>query len=89
MMQVTYDAEADAAYVRFSTAASALQVPLDDDRVLDYAADGALVGVELLSPSHGVDLSGIPRRSEVASAVRSLGFSVLASGPVASGEIDP
>ena len=88
MMHVTYDADADAAYISFSTAASARQVPLDDERVLDYGADGALVGVELLSPSHGVDLAGIPRRSEVASAVRSLGFRVLATGPTATRETD-
>ena len=79
--RVTYDPEADAAYVSFSTAASARQVPLDDGRILDYADDGALVGVEIFSPSLGVDLSGVPRAGEVADAVRGLGFAV--TGPAA------
>ena len=77
---VTYDPEADAAYVSFSSAPSARQVPLDDSRVLDYAQDGALVGVEILSPSLGVDLSGLPRASDVADAIRGLGFAVTTRG---------
>lgn len=75
-MQVMYDPEADAAYVSFSRARPDHQVPLDDSRILDYSADDVLVGIEILSPSLGVDLRGLPRASEVASAVRGLGFSV-------------
>jgi len=80
VISVTYDPEADAAYVSFSSAASARQVPLDDDRVVDYAHDGSLVGVEILSPSLGVDLSGLPRASDVAAAIQGLGFAVTTRG---------
>ena len=79
-MSVTYDPDADAAYISFSSASSALQVPLDDSRVLDYAPDGSLVGVEILSPSLGVDLSGLPRADEVGDAIRGLGFAVMTGG---------
>lgn len=56
------------------------QVHLDDSRVLDYSADGELVGVEILSPSLGVDLTGIPRAAEVAEALQRFGLEVRA-GP--------
>ncbi len=79
-MKTTYDRGADAAYFRFSAAASTRQVPLDDGRILDYAADGSLVGVEVLSPSRGVDLAGVPRAEEIARAARRRGFRV-AGGP--------
>ena len=80
VISVTYDPEADAAYISFSSASSARQVQLDDSRVLDYAQDGSLVGVEILSPSLGVDLSGLPRAGEVSDAIRGLGFAVMTGG---------
>ena len=76
MMKARYDRGADAAYFEFSSAASARQVPLDDGRVLDYGEDGRLVGVEILSPSRGVRLEGLPRVDEIARGVRRLGFRI-------------
>lgn len=78
-MRVTYDPDADAAYVSFSSAVSDHQVPVDDSRILDYTADDVLVGIEILSPSGGVDLRGLPRASEVGSAIRDLGFEILST----------
>ena len=75
-MKVTYDRRADAAYISFADEPSVRQEPLDDGRILDFAADGSLVGVEILSPSLGVDLSDVPRASEVADAIHQLGFDV-------------
>ncbi len=80
-MNATYDREADAAYVGFSSRTSARQVQLDDSRILDYSADGMLVGVEFLSPSLGVDLAGIPRAHEVAQALHRLGLKVQSATP--------
>jgi uncharacterized protein YuzE len=74
-MKTEYDERADAAYFQFSSAASAKQVRLDDSRVIDYAEDGTLVGVEILSPSHGVDLAGLPRADEIGSALEQIGLS--------------
>jgi uncharacterized protein YuzE len=80
VVDVTYDPQADTAYISFSSASSACQVPLDNSRVLDFALDGSLVGVEILSPSLGVDLSGLPRAREVSDAMRGLGFAVTTGG---------
>jgi len=80
-MNATYDREADAAYVDFSSRTSARQVQLDDSRIIDYSADGALVGVEFLSPSLGVELAGIPRGHEVAQALHRLGLEVRSATP--------
>jgi uncharacterized protein YuzE len=78
-MDVTHDHEADAAYIGFTRGASLRQVQLDDGRILDYSADGSLVGVEILSPGRGVELTGVPRASEVAEALNRLGFIVRVS----------
>lgn len=79
-MKTEYDRNADAAYFLFSSSDSVRQVPLDDSRVIDYAEDGSVVGVEILSPSRGVDLVGVPRAQEIARALRRLGFHVITTG---------
>ena len=61
----------------FSGAPSSRQVRLDDSRIVDYAEDGSLVGVEILSPSRGVELSGLPRRSEIEQALGRMGLSAV------------
>jgi uncharacterized protein YuzE len=48
-MRIAYDAEADAAYVTLSDAPVAEVRDLSDVCVLDIAADGSVVGIELLS----------------------------------------
>lgn len=79
MMDATYDRDADAAHVGFTRGAAVRQAHLDDGRALDFAADGTLVGVEILSPSRGVDLTGVPRASEVADALQRLGIHARSS----------
>jgi uncharacterized protein YuzE len=81
LIDVSYDRAADAAYIGFTRDAAVRQEQLDDGRVLDYAADVTLVGVEILSPSRGVDLTGIPRASEVTAALDRLGFLVRSPLP--------
>ena len=78
-MNVSYDATADAAYISFADLPPTRQETLDDSRILDFAADGSLVGVEILSPSLGVDLAGVPRAAEVAAAIQELGFELRSS----------
>ncbi len=80
-MRVTFDREADAAYVYFSeqVAGSAVVAEtreLDDARALDYAADGTLLGVEFLYVSDGVSLSGVPDTEHIAAELHRLGISV-------------
>ena len=45
---VTYDAEADAAYIRLSPAMVAESEEVSDGIVLDYDADGRILGMEVL-----------------------------------------
>lgn len=58
--QATYDADADALYVQLSDEAAPHQVFLDDLRIVDYSEDRAVVGVEFLHASEGIDLSDVP-----------------------------
>ena len=50
-----------------------------DVRIIDLAEDGRVVGAEILSPSRGVDLAGLPHAPEIARALRRRGFRVLTS----------
>ena len=75
-MKTSYDRKHDVAYVEFSGADSDQQVALDDARIIDYATDGSVVGVEFISPSRGVDLVGVPRATEIEREVRRLGLPI-------------
>lgn len=73
-----YDESVDAAYLTFSDDEWHHQVRLDDGRGINYAADGTVIGVELLSPRRkGVVLDGLPFPDDIARVVRSVGFRVL------------
>ena len=73
-----YDESGDAAYLSFSDAEWHHQVRLDDGRGINYAADGTVIGVELLSPRRkGVLLDGLPFRDDIERVVRAVGFRVL------------
>ena len=75
-MKIEYDRRVDIAYVAFSRGASARQEKLDDARIIDYDADGNVVGVEFVAPSLGPDLTGVPRATEIAREARKLGLRV-------------
>ncbi len=62
------------AYVEFSSADSARQIALADATIIDYAADGSVVGVEFISPSRGVNLEGVPHAADIEGEVRRLGL---------------
>jgi len=70
-MRYLYDPEADCAYIRFRPGKVVREDILDDARVVDYGADGELVGVELLDVSHvPVQLDGLPRSDDIAKLLR-------------------
>lgn len=75
-MKIEYDRRVDAAYFSFSAVASARQEKLDDARIIDFDADGEVVGVEFITPSRGMDLTGVPRATEIAREARKLGLRV-------------
>ncbi len=61
MPYAMYDADADALYVALiDGVASASQKTLDDLRIIDYSEDGAVVGVEFICASGGIDLHDVP-----------------------------
>jgi uncharacterized protein YuzE len=73
-----YDEAGDAAYISFSDAEWDHQVRLDDGRAINHAADGSVIGVELLSPRRkGVLLDGLPFPEDIARVVKAVGFHVL------------
>lgn len=73
-MFVEYDGEADAIYVRIVERAVVRTVPLDDLRMIDYAADGVVRGIEFIDVHEGVDLRDIPFAREVEEAIREKGL---------------
>jgi uncharacterized protein YuzE len=77
-MILEYDESVDAAYLVVHDGPWHHQVRLDDARGVDYAADGSVMGIELLSPRRrGVRLDGLPYPDDVARVVRSVGFRIL------------
>lgn len=73
-----YDESVDAAYLTVSDAPWDHQVRLDDARAVNYAADGSVIGIEILSPRRmGVLLDGLPFRRDVARVMQSVSFRVL------------
>jgi uncharacterized protein YuzE len=77
--KVTYDPDGDIIYVEFSRAKSARTQCLDDWRMVDFAKDGSVVGVELMYASEGIDLTGVPRAGEIPGllAAKGLDFPIL------------
>ena len=55
-----YSPTADAIYVYLSNKPIAFSHRLDDYRLIDYSADGAVVGVEFLGISGGIDRNDLP-----------------------------
>jgi uncharacterized protein YuzE len=73
-----YDESVDAAYLIAQEATWDHQVRLDDGRGVDYAADGTVIGIEILSPKRrGVLLEGLPYPDDVGRVMRSVGFRIL------------
>ena len=63
--EYTFDQEADAIYITFSDKPVASTKALDDMRVIDYAADGSPIGIELLCVSEGVISDDLPYLKDV------------------------
>jgi uncharacterized protein YuzE len=73
-----YDEAVDAAYLSVSEAEPHHSERLDDARGIDYAVDGSVIGIELLSPRRkGVIVDGLPYPDDVERVIRSVGFRVL------------
>lgn len=73
---VEFDREADCLYVALSDADVTRTTSVDDARVVDYAADGTVVGVEFVGASAGVDLEGLPHAEEIDRLISDSGHSI-------------
>ena len=78
---IEYSPESDILYIQFGPQEhSAGTKAIDDLRIVDFAEDGSLYGVEFIGASAGLDLSDLPERDRIEAAVRAIPqFKVLAS----------
>jgi uncharacterized protein YuzE len=79
VLDLRYDQEADAIYVRLTDEDYAYGEELDPERRIDYSADGKPIGVELLCVSTGVDLRNLPEREAISELLSQHRIKVLAS----------
>jgi uncharacterized protein YuzE len=79
VMSFSHDPEADAVYITLSQKPYAFGEDLDPDRRIDYASDRTPIGIELLSVSHGVDLTSLPFPDEIGRVLGEAGVRVLAA----------
>ncbi len=73
-MYIKYDKQADAVYILLSNKPYAYGKDLDNERRIDYDADGNPRGVELLCVSTGVITDDLPNRVEIERALESRGI---------------
>ena len=77
-MRVEYDKEADAIYIYLGDAPYSHGKNLDNERRIDYDANGIPIGVELLCVSEGVDVIDLPNSEEIAQVLENKRIKVLA-----------
>jgi len=77
-MKIRYDKQADAIYVILSEKPYAYGKDLDEERRIDYDANGNPRGVELLCVSTGVITDELPNRAEIEQALEDRGIRVYA-----------
>jgi uncharacterized protein YuzE len=72
-VRLEIDPEADAAYVRMRETGVARTTPLDSQRIVDYDADGEVVGIEFLAIHQGLDLRDLPYHDQLTQLFEGLG----------------
>lgn len=77
-MKLKHDKVADAIYIKLSNMPYAYGRDLDDERRIDYDADGNPRGVELLCVSTGVITDDLPNRAEIEQALEDRGIKIYA-----------
>ena len=84
VLQVRYSLSVDALYVQLAEGKVDWTDDLGGLRHVDYAADGTVLGVEILSPrALGVELTNVPDAEAVGDELRRLGFRILQPAPPA------
>lgn len=72
--RVDYDDDADILYVCLTDGEVAETRDLDDLRMVDYAGDGTVVGVEFVGAAERIDLEGVPFADRIAAAIGDSGL---------------
>ena len=67
--QVQVDSKAGSLYVRLNQSAVHQTRTFGDFRMVDYDADGRIVGVEFLQIDGGIDLDGLPEHQRLQTAL--------------------
>lgn len=62
---ISYDAEADTLYVRFSAEEVCRTTALGDLRLVDYDARNEVVGIEFIDVSSGIALRDLPFAAKI------------------------
>ena len=76
MRGADYDPDGDTLYVRLRDGGTvARQTFLDDSRIIDHSDDGAVVGIEFIGASAGVDLGDVPFAQQVEDLIGNSGHS--------------
>jgi len=78
-VELTYDKQADALYIRLSDKPFASTKSLDDQRHVNYAQDGTPIGIEVLYPSLGVNVDSLPHEASVGRLLEEHGFRVYST----------
>ena len=71
-----HDDDADAIYVTLSDSKVERSQTLDDFRIIDYSADGVVVGIEFLGVGGGIDLEDIPYSTTVEKLINELNLGI-------------
>lgn len=82
MLELRHDPNADAVYIRFADGEFARAEDVGGERRVDYATDGTVLGVEILYPSDGVDVAGLPRADEITELVAGHGLRVATAADI-------
>ena len=77
-MKLEYDKQADAIYIYLSDAPYAYGKDLDNERRIDYGANGEPRGVELLCVSDGVNMHDLPQSEEISRLLEGKNIKVFA-----------
>jgi uncharacterized protein YuzE len=77
---VKHDPVADAIWIKLREGEYAETRELDSRRLLDMSGDGAVLSIELLDVSDGVDIAGLPAADDLAAALEARGVKVFNSG---------
>jgi len=77
-VEITHDKKIDAIYIRFKDIPYSYGHDLDEERRIDYGANGELRGVELHCISKGVITDDLPHRAEIERVLDDRGIRIYA-----------